>query len=58
MQEQTNLAATHEFWSTQDTVIAPLKKRPIPGKNCDFRTSSPDAGIAVLRRAFTPGQRL
>jgi hypothetical protein len=53
MQGQTNLVAAHEFWSTQDTVIAPLKKRPIPGKNHDFRTSSPDAGIVVLHRALT-----
>jgi hypothetical protein len=41
--------AAHVFWSMQDTVIAPLKMRPIPSKIYDFWTSWLDIRIVVLR---------
>jgi hypothetical protein len=41
--------SAHEFWSTQDTVIAPLKMSWLAQRNCDFRMISLDIWIVVLR---------
>lgn len=49
MQDRSQTRAAHEFWSMQDTVIAPLKTRPIPGKIYDFRRSWLEMRIVVFR---------